>query len=277
MTGALRLAVVAWLGCAAWGCGDDDDDHARQDAGPSHDSGTGVDASTDAGALHDAGGDAQLGTGEEGQPCRTVADCGLQLRCVSSPLVDQNGAAVGICGRACGDVNDCDDMEQCFSYTQLPRDLHCVKAVTDEFGACGPTITSVCGEPLLCLIPQNGSVGSCVKACSLSANGETDGGAEDGGAAQEGGDAAECSAGEMCLDRLLGAPRDVGVCGKVVARGQDCGSSHGLYCADADDFCGPEHPDDRNSNLRCFQDCTNHQKCDEGVCTSVNGLFAICI
>jgi hypothetical protein len=41
-TGPLRLVIAVWLGCAACGCGDDDSDQSRLDAGP-HDTSMGVD------------------------------------------------------------------------------------------------------------------------------------------------------------------------------------------------------------------------------------------
>jgi hypothetical protein len=57
----LRVAVVLWLGYAAWGCGDDDE--MRQDAGPSHDSGTGGTEPSNPASGQDAGSGRDLASG----------------------------------------------------------------------------------------------------------------------------------------------------------------------------------------------------------------------
>lgn len=273
VTGAVRISFAVLLGCTVCGCGGNDK-HQPHDAGAIRDAAT----TADAAVRKDAGSDAAIASDEEGQPCQSANDCHSGLSCVASPLVDQQGNSIGICARGCSTAIDCQNMEQCISYTGLGQDAHCANVVTEEFGPCGATETSICGGDLQCLIPLNAAAGHCVKTCSLNTAVEADAGTEEDGGADvtmpPG--APDCSASQMCIDDGLDPQLHLGVCGTLTARGQECGSAHGLFCGPSD-FCGPENPADANSTLRCFQDCSNGQKCDQGACTLVAGLYAICM
>src|SRR5262249_42924355 len=104
---------------------------------------------------------AKIGVGREGFPCDAVNACQSGLRCVASLFT------VNVCGRPCGGAGDCKSGERCYSYSDQPRDGHCVNIVTNEYAICGVSDTSLCGNGRSCLYLPQQAHGLCVSTCSL--------------------------------------------------------------------------------------------------------------
>jgi hypothetical protein len=270
--------------CSAVACGDDDDSGKKgNDAGLLRDGGT------KGGAGNDGSGGTSIGPqeqGDEGWPCMFKdGDCNKGFTCVENIFADQTGKPIGVCARHCQPdmmPSDCEDGEECFSYTNKDADAHCVSLVTDEYGVCGVGDTSVCDKKRSCLYFPNSPFGVCVDICSVSGGAGDAGADEDGGAVAQqpaGSPTTMCTAtGETCVDGVLSEPQSgEGVCGFLVDRGAECGLDVGKYC-NSGDICAPEDPNDlMNSTPRCFENCSDTGTCKKGNCIVVQGSFAYCM
>ena len=266
------VLVAVLLSCVMACGGDDDDDDMTGNAGTKA-------PTSDAGTVDGGGGGEDIGPsgpGDEGAPCDAANKCNAGFQCV------KNVFTVGICARPCSDVDmsKCTKDEVCFGYTDAPADQHCTNIVTGEYDLCGVALTSVCNQRS-CLYFPNLPIGVCVDICDVGAQvpdagvGGDDMG--DGGPAGATDGLAMCRPTETCIDGIVDSPRaGEGVCGTLVARGEECGLERGLYCA-SQDCCLAEDPSDDNSTLRCYQDCSAGRKCDKGTCTLLGDTIARCI
>jgi hypothetical protein len=269
----LRMRVLcAVLLCSAWACGDDDDSGKKDDAGLLRDAG----GPANPGGSGGSGG--SIGAGDEGYPCLfSAGECNKGLTCVENIFQDENMQPLGVCARACKTDPDCASDEKCFSYTSKDTDSHCVNLVDEEYGVCGVGDTSVCKDRS-CLYFPNSPFGVCIDTCVLG-EGESDAGTDDGGTPQDGvpSGAVSCRTGETCVDEVLSAPMsNEGVCGTVVARGDECGIDVGKYCNHGD-ICAPEDPTNLMSTPRCFENCSDSGMCKKGSCMVVQNAFAYCM
>lgn len=288
----LRMrALCAVLLCSAMACGDDDDSGKKNSDAGTPKGGSGGKSAGSSGLSGGTDGGTTIGPaepGDEGWPCQfTSGECKTGFTCVENIFADQNGKALGVCARHCQmqmTPSDCEDGEECFSYTGNDTDAHCVNLVTDEYGVCGVGDTSVCDKKRSCLYFPNSPFGVCVDICAVSGGTAGDAGAdEDGGTVLPQQDAGSpttmCTgAGETCVDGVLSDPQSgEGVCGFVVDRGAECGLDVGKYC-NPGDICAPEDPNDlMNSTPRCFENCSDTGTCKKGNCIVVQGQFAYCM
>jgi hypothetical protein len=263
------LAVVLLCSLHASGCGDDDD---------GGNAGGGAGNGSDAGGISGNGGsgggglprrDASVPSeGEEGYPCNEAQPCNADLVCAATPFAI-NGRPVGVCGVPCDAVTDCNDGDQCITYSGAATDAHCVNTIDTQYELCGVADTSVCSEELTCLYFPDFPLGVCVSLCN------TGGGDSDAGTSS----ATMCSDAQMCIEGVLADPEPgEGVCGTLVGRGDECGLEMGRYCGDGD-VCGPQDPNDDMSAQRCYQDCSQAgSTCPSGTtCTIVENRIAYCL
>jgi hypothetical protein len=262
------LAVALLCGPIAYGCGDDDDNGGNAGAAGNN----GSDASTSGNGGSGGGGLPRRDGGEpteeggEGWPCNRTTPCNTDLVCAATPFT-LNGQQVGVCATPCDAVADCDEGDQCITYSGSAADAHCVNVIDMEYELCGVADVSVCSEELTCLYFPDFPLGVCVSLCNTGA------GDEDAGAMTS-----MCSGAQTCIEGVLAMPAPgEGVCGTLVERGEECGLETGRYCGDGD-VCGPEDPSDEMSAQRCYQDCSQAgAECEMGRCTIVENRIAYCL
>jgi hypothetical protein len=207
--------------------------------------------------------DPEPGEGVEGSGCFSTADCMEDLACVD------NIFNTGVCARPCESAEDC-GTERCISYTGQAAAAHCVNVIRTEYEICGVGDTSICSTDLglSCLYLPDLPIGICTRLCTAA------GGEDDAGVPVD-----QCSADQSCIPDIVESTDglDDGVCGDFVERGVECGILNGQFCQDGD-VCALEDPLDEESDLRCFQDCSEiGAECDEGTCTDYRGEFAYCV
>jgi hypothetical protein len=207
---------------------------------------------------------------EEGFPCFDPQECREELSCVPTEY-ELNGEPLGVCARGCTTESDCDG-ETCSGDPASDEAGYCANEVV-EYELCGVAETAICADDMVCLLFPDVPVGVCVRLCPLGAAAAADTIDEDAGVEPPGG----CSEEQSCIEDVLAKPGGNGVCGTLVARGQECGIGIGLFCA-AEDVCAPDDPQDSESALHCYQRCGQSGiSCDEGTCTIVGRQLAYCL
>lgn len=221
----LRLALMSLFALAA--CSGDDDNPAPNDAGTKD--------RADASAADSGKGKT---AGSEGWECKDHDECASGLRCLRA---DERIEDLKVCARPCKGAGECEDNERCLTLSKDAEDLMCWNTEGEAFGLCGPAYTALCDESknLGCLRVEDeqGSIaaGVCLSPCEL--------GKED-----------QCEEGLSCLDIL--ESEDMGLCARATERGEICDEPNGT-------FCEPGNLCLKDSEWRCYQDCTESRECDD--------------